>query len=221
MQKRKMPRDADSRAAQIVPMLTRKLILLCCLSAMLVGALPLRAEVIIYKFTGKRRVIFNGSEVIGVHSGSFVVDFDTGQGYLVDTYKQDGTRYVRVVAINGLEYFRARGGRNYTIIRVGLVVGIGAETALDLGPIIAGPMPRTFTTTIAAAAGDDPDNAQYYHQINTFSFNKSLTQRANLNLYSALVTTIAIHQDYLSRGYTDLTWAAAATPVQTSGAPTP
>lgn len=185
------------------------------LIAFLFSALPLDAETIIYKYTGKRRVIHNGSEATRTHSGSLVLDFDTGQGYLVDTYKVQSTRYVQVVLIDELEYFRARGSRDYTVMRIGLVVGIGVDTALDLGPIIAGPMPRTFTTTVAFADGDDPDNVRYWHQVNTYTFNKSLTWRANLNFFDALFTTMVMHQDYLNRGYADAT-IYAASPVQTS-----
>lgn len=168
------------------------------------------AEVVVYTYSGRHRLIQHGLEFNVPHTGYLVLDFDSGQGYRVDTFRGGPSRYVRVNAVNDLEYYKGIGFKNYTLLRSGTEIGLGVETTLDLGPVIAGPMPRTFQMQGTLLDDVDQADAIYSNSTTTFTFSKSVTHRANLNLFSALVTTMGIHQSFLDRHYLDLTPSAAA-----------
>jgi len=188
--------------------------LLLCL-ATLAFALPASAEVVVYNFTGKHQLISDGAEYKVSHKGHLILDSDTGQGYQVDTWKFGSERYVRVTAVEDISYLRAIGRRFYTVLSAdgGATIGIGNETSLPLSPSFSVLLPRTFRTSSQFIDGEDDLNVGYSTTAKTFSFSKRITQFVNLNFYDALFVTMLSHQDFINRGYIDLTFE----PRNTSG----
>ena len=159
----------------------------------------------VYNYTGRYHLIENAADIRVTHTGRLILDYDTGQGYRVDTYKHGPTRYIRVSTVNDLAYFRVVGPRNYfTGIRSPIEIGIGKESVIDLGGGLFAPLPRTFNTTITSLGGDDL-NASFATVATTYKFDSRATITANLALYDALFVTYVLHQHYLELGYVDLT----------------
>lgn len=165
-----------------------------------------QAEVVIYNYSGKHHLIQNGAEFRVPHTGRLILDYNTGQGYRVDTYKYGPARYVRVTTIDEAAYYRVIGPRNsYSGVVNGAEVGIGKESIVDLGGGLLVPLARTLTATINVVGGDDVMNASYSSYITSYKFDSRATINANIAFYDALFVTYGLHQHYLELGYVDRT----------------
>ncbi len=175
--------------------------------ALAMCSLRAQAEVVIYNYSGKHHLIQDGAEYRVPHTGRLILDYDTGQGYRVDTYKYGSTRYVRVTTIDEAAYYRVIGARNspYTGMVNGPEVGIGKESIVDLGGGLLVSLARTITATINTLGGSDEMNASFSSYTTSYRFDSRATANANIAFYTPLVVTYVLHQRYLELGYVDLT----------------